>query len=61
MCPRLADNFIIDRYQTSAALSISKESASPVDAVFTLRVATIDVAVVKELQVLLATLLVPWH
>lgn len=61
MNSRLTNDLIVDRDESSATLSISEESASPINAISAVRVAAIDEAVVQQLQVLLATLLVSRH
>lgn len=54
----LVCDLIVDCDETCAAFAISEQTATPVDAVSTVRVATVDVTVVQELKVLLSTLLV---
>lgn len=61
VCSRLADNLIIDRDKSRAALAIPEESASPISTITAVCVTAKGVAVVDELKVLLATLLVAWH
>jgi hypothetical protein len=61
VCSRLADDFVVDRDQASAALAVPEESAAPVSSITAVSVATERVSVVDELKVLLTTLLVARH
>lgn len=51
-------DFVVDGDQTCTTFAVAKQSTPPVDAVATVRVATVDVTIVEELKVLLPTLLV---
>lgn len=55
----LADNFVVDGDQSGAAFAIAEQTTPPVDSVASIRVPTVDEAVVQQLKVLLATVLVP--
>lgn len=61
MRPRLTDNFVVDRNQPRATFSIAEESTAPVSSIAAVRVATERVAIVDELEVFLAALLVARH
>lgn len=58
MSSRLIHNLIIYRNQSSSAFAISEKPTAPINSAASVRIATVNEAIMKKLKIFLATLLV---